>query len=80
MVESLLVPQDASKLDFFVKQFSKGLYVKSLYFILFYLGTSTILVPTGDQDPTVHLNQIFWMDLDAPIFVANQILAHLENP
>ena len=38
-----------------------------------YSGTSTILVPTGDQDPTVHLTQSFWMVVAPPILVANQI-------
>ena len=36
-------------------------------------STSAILVPTGDQDPTVHLTQSFWMAVAPPILVANQI-------
>ena len=36
-------------------------------------GTRTILIPTGDQDPTVHLTQFFWMAVAPPILVANQI-------
>ena len=35
--------------------------------------TSTILVPTGDQDLTVHFTQIVWMAVAPPILVANQI-------
>ena len=35
--------------------------------------TSTILVPTGDQDPTVNLTQSFWMAVDPPISVTNHI-------
>ena len=37
------------------------------------LCTSTILVSTGDQDPTVHLTQSFWVVVALPILVANQI-------
>ena len=33
--------------------------------------TSTILIDTGNQDPTVHLTQIFWIAVAPPIFVAN---------
>ena len=36
-------------------------------------GTSTITVPAGPQDPTVHLTQSFWMVVVLQIFVANQI-------
>ena len=36
-------------------------------------GTSTILVPTGDQDPTVHLTQSLLMAVAPPILEANQI-------
>ena len=35
--------------------------------------TSTILVPAGDQDPTVNLTHSFWMAVDPPILVANHI-------
>ena len=42
-------------------------------------STSTILLPTGDQYPMVHLTQSFWMTVDPPILVADQILAHLEK-
>ena len=37
------------------------------------ISTSTIMVPTGDQDPTFHLNQSFWMTVAPLILVANQI-------
>ena len=36
-------------------------------------GTSTIMIPTGDQDPMVHLTQSFWMAVAPPILVANHI-------
>ena len=36
-------------------------------------STSTILVPTVPQDTTVHLTQSFWMAVDPPVFVANNI-------
>ena len=42
--------------------------------------TSKMLVPTGPQDPTVHLTQSFWMTVAPPIFVANKNWAHLSKP
>ena len=36
-------------------------------------SASTVLVPTGDQDPTIHLTQSFWMAVAPPILVANNI-------
>ena len=41
---------------------------------IFTLGpTSTILVPTGDQYPAIHLTQSFWMAMASPILVVHQI-------
>ena len=41
--------------------------------IIFYdKSTSTTLVTTGPQDPTVHLTQSVWMAVAPPIFVANK--------
>ena len=42
--------------------------------------TSTILVPTGDQYPTVHLTQISWIAVAPKMLVANQIWSHLAKP
>ena len=42
--------------------------------------TITILVPIRDQDPTVHFTKLFWMAMDPPFLVANQMWAHLVNP
>ena len=39
-----------------------------------------ILVPTGDQDPTVHFTQSFWMAVAPPILVANQIWTYIVKP
>ena len=36
----------------------------------FVWSTSTKLVPTGDQDPTIHLTKSFWIAVDPPILVA----------
>ena len=41
--------------------------------IIFYdKSTSTTLVTTGPQDPTVHLTQSVWMAVAPPIFVASK--------
>ena len=39
-----------------------------------YIGnsTSTILIATGRQDPTVHLTQYFFIAVAPPIFLANK--------
>ena len=53
--------------------FSRSCSFTKMYFITNLDSTSTILVPTGPQDPTVHLTQSFWMAVAPPIFVANNI-------
>ena len=46
-------------------------------FFSFVWSTITILVPTGDQDPTVRLTKSFWMAVDPPILVAKCRRRHL---
>ena len=50
------------------------------HYALELIHISTILVPAGDQDPTVHLTQSVLMAVAPPILLANQIWAHLVKP